>query len=91
MGSTLVTVPFSRVYGLWIIERGTINDFGKYDPENAGQFMDNSENEIVADTHGLPIIYVGSIKEYEPIEIATRLMILEEWNDKHPENRITGA
>lgn len=91
MGSTLVTVPFSRIHGLWIIERGIINDFGKYVPEGVGQFMDNSENEIIADTHGLPIIYVGSIKEYEPIEIATRLKILEEWNNKHPENRITGV
>ncbi len=59
---TAVRVPFSRVHGFWLIQR---HSFGKMSfSNNDTMFMGPSENEIVADTHGLIKVYLGNKKAF---------------------------
>ena len=58
---TVVRVPFSRIHGIWMMERGNVEG-DAYVPKDDVQFCDCDENEIVADTHGLPIIYVKDLE-----------------------------
>lgn len=61
-GLTVVRVPFSRIHGLWIMQGGKVESNG-YKEEAGGQFLDSGENENIADTHGLIIIFM---KDLEP-------------------------
>ena len=61
---TAVRVPFSRVHGLWFIQRHEFNKSLIYIRSNT-MFLGPGENEITADTHGLIKVYLGDIADYE--------------------------
>lgn len=52
---TAVRVPFSRIHGLWFIQRHSFGNMkaDKKERENDTMFKKPEENEITADTHGL--------------------------------------
>lgn len=50
--ATMIRVPYPRVSGLYFAER-------RVGAPDQGQFADDSENEITADTHGLTAIFMG--------------------------------
>lgn len=83
--ATAVRVPFSRVHGLWLIERALV-DAGVFKPKHKTQFAGRHENESVADTHGLVIIYGG-----DGADIPTSRYHLEQYEHDHPEEFVTGA
>ena len=82
--TTVVRVPFSRVHGIWPIERGKVQ-FGKYKPGNHEQYLGYNENESGADSHGLPIIYVGTD---ESVSVSHRM--LNQWEKNNPTLVVTG-
>ena len=83
--ATAVRVPFSRVHGLWIIERAFI-EAGVFEPKHKTQFAGESENESVADSHGLVIVYGG-----DGADIPTSLHHLVQYEHDHPDEVVTGA
>ena len=60
---TGVRVPFSRVHGLWFIQRKMSDKNDKYMNNNT-MFLNQKENEITADTHNLSKIYLGDKTQY---------------------------
>ena len=60
---TAVRVPFSRIHGLWFIQRHTPNKSLRYIRHDT-MFLEPDENEITADTHGLIKVYLGHITNY---------------------------
>lgn len=82
--TTVVRVPFSRVHGLWMIERGKVS-LGKYHPEQHAQYLGANENETGADTHGLPIVYVGTDS---PVSESHKA--LAQWERNNPNLVVTG-
>lgn len=63
---TAVRVPFSRVHGLWFIQRHSFGNMQakKYKRENDTMFKDPEENEITADTHGLVKVFIGYDRDF---------------------------
>ena len=51
----MVRVPYSRINGLYMMERGVYNAAST---NIHGMFAGPNENEIVADTHGLTIYFM---------------------------------
>lgn len=60
---TAVRVPFSRIHGLWFIQRHEFNKSLRYIRHDT-MFLEPDENEITADTHGLIKVYLGHITNY---------------------------
>ncbi len=58
---TAVRVPFSRVHGLWFIQRHSFGNMkaDKKERENDTMFKKPEENEITADTHALVKVFLG--------------------------------
>ncbi|MGN0930499.1 MAG: hypothetical protein ACI4NP_02145 [Thermoguttaceae bacterium] len=58
---TAVRTPFSRIHGLWFIQRHSFGNMktAKDKRENDTMFKDPDENEITADTHGLVKVFLG--------------------------------
>ena len=63
---TAVRVPFSRVHGIWFIQRRLSKPIYKPLDQNT-MFLTPSENEITADTHGLIKVYLGDDTQYSNI------------------------
>ena len=61
---TGVRVPFSRVHGLWFIQRHEFNKSLSHIRNNT-MFLGPHENEITADTHGLIKVFLGDIADYK--------------------------
>lgn len=61
---TAVRVPFSRIHGLWFIQRHSPNK-SLYYIRHDTMFLEPDENEITADTHGLIKVYLGDIADYK--------------------------
>lgn len=60
---TAVRVPFSRVHGLWFIQRHSPDKSTGIN--NRTMFAKPDENEITADTHGLIKVYLGDMSFYD--------------------------
>lgn len=58
-GITIARVPYPRISGCYFLERTP----GK----NDGMFLGDGENEFNADTHGLPVLFLGSVKSGTPL------------------------
>lgn len=58
---TAVRVPYSRVHGLWFIQRHSFGNMQTAEDkrENDTMFKKPEENEITADTHGLVKVFLG--------------------------------
>lgn len=59
---TAVRVQFSRIHGLWFIQRHSPNNSLNINQNT--MFYGPDENEITADTHGLIKVYLGDITNY---------------------------
>ena len=78
---TGVRVPFSRVHGLWFIQRKMSDTNNNYMNNNT-MFMNPVENEITADTHNLPKIYLGDVTQYP--NAAKVKAGIEKYEKSHP-------
>lgn len=80
---TVVRVPFSRVHGVWWLERGFCDSSMKVDCNfEETQFAGADENEVLADTRGLPIVYGGTVKKIINADVLHPH--LEQWEKKKP-------
>ena len=82
---TGVRVPFSRVHGLWFIQR-KMSDPNDFYMNGDTMFMNQEENEITADTHGLAKIYLGDKTQYP--DAATVKAGIEKYEKTHPDDSI---
>lgn len=51
----MIRVPYSRINGLYMMERGVYNASSA---TMIGMYAGPDENEVCADTHGLPIYFI---------------------------------
>lgn len=82
---TGVRVPFSRVHGLWFIQRKMSDPNDSYMNEDT-MFLNPKENEITADTHGLLKVYLGDKTQYP--NAATVKGGIENYEKNHPYDSI---
>ena len=82
---TVVRVPFSRIHGIWMCERGEMTN-GIYTPLDHGQYLGAHENESGADTHGLPIVLVG-----QRSSISAANNALKDCEKQHPNEVVNGV
>lgn len=82
---TGVRVPFSRVHGLWFIQRKMSDTNDSYMNGNT-MFLNPKENEITADTHNLPKIYLGDKTQYP--NAAKVKAGIEKYEKTHPDDSI---
>lgn len=59
---TMVEVPYDRITGMYMLERTPGRGGGCF------HSLNGAENEITADTHRLPALYVGAYKTKEDLE-----------------------
>lgn len=82
---TGVRVPFSRIHGLWFIQRKMSNINDNYMNGNT-MFLNPKENEITADTHNLSKIYLGDKTQYP--NAAKVKAGVEKYEKTHPDDSI---
>lgn len=82
---TGVRVPFSRVHGLWFIQR-KMSDPKDFYMNGDTMFLNQQENEITADTHGLSKVYLGDKTQYP--DAATVKAGIEKYEKTHPDDSI---
>lgn len=78
---TVVRVPISRIHGVWFMERRKYGN--KHNVKNSKMmFAAQNQNEIIADTRGIPVIYVGVAKKRDGLEKAYNALNLFEDNNE---------
>lgn len=76
-----IRVPFSRVHGLWFMERKYSGKYIKGDDKET-TFYNDEQNEILADTHGLPKFYLGIISDIPDY------ITVDRWYKNHDSDKI---